>query len=472
MDKKIYNKPLMLDALTVADAGRLLTMGNSLTGKVKATKQGEVGTTKSLKDGAVRVEVEFRYRLDGKTHAIYLGSYPKLSLRELNDKRDKLHVQVKEGVNPKGQLKAKRAQHNAVIEAKITESERLKQAAIEERERIKQEAAAKQARITVRRFFDTWQALELRRRKDGGNDVLRMFNKDVFPLIGEMALEDVKRVHIQEIVDNVTMRGVVRMNKAVLSAVRQMFNFAVDREIIEIDPTARIKKAALGKDNERDRVLSTQEIIDLMVKLPMSGLSETAQLALLIQFATMTRISEVLGARWGEMDTSERIWRIPETKNGKSHEVYLSDYVLTKLKQLRSLTGASPFLFPSTRLDSGVCSKTITKQVADRQRGDNQPMRNRTKQTNALELGGGHWRPHDLRRTGATMAVEMGISPEAVERCLNHTEQSKIKRIYQRASYAAEKRRAWQMLGDKLARLEQEAQTGEPAKVIRLRQVI
>lgn len=470
MTQKIYNKPLMLDALTITDAGRILTMGNSLTGKVKPTKLGETGAAKNLKEGAVRVEVEFRYRLEGKTHAVYLGSYPKLSLRELNDKRDRLHVQVKDGINPKGQLKAKRAQHNAVIEAEITESEKLKQAAIEERERMKQEAAAKQARITVRRFFDMWQALELRRRKNGGEDVLRMFNKDVFPLIGEVALEDVKRAHIQEIVDNVTMREVVRMNKAVLSAVRQMFNFAVDREIIEADPTARIKKAALGKDNERDRVLSTQEIMDLMVKLPLSGLSDTAQLALLIQFATMTRVSEVLGAKWSEIDTNERVWRIPETKNGKSHEVYLSDYTLAKLVQFRQITGASAYLFPSSRLDSSVCRKTITKQVADRQRGDNQPMRNRTKQTNALELAGGHWRPHDLRRTGATMAVELGISPEAVERCLNHTEQSKIKRIYQRASYAAEKKRAWQMLGDKLARLEQEAQTGETVKVIPLRQ--
>ena len=254
--KKVYNKPLMLDALTMNDVGRVLTMGNSVTGKVKATKRGEDGIAKNLKEGAVRVEVEFRYRLDGKTNVLYLGSYPKLSLREINDKRDKLHVQIKEGVDPKGQLKVKRAQYNAIIEAEITETEKRKQAAIDERERIKHEVITKQARITVRRFFDTWQSLELRRRKDGGNDVLRMFNKDVFPLIGEMALEDVKRAHIQEIVDNVTMRGVVRMNKAVLAAMRQMFNFAVDREIIEADPTARIKKASLGKDTERDRVLS------------------------------------------------------------------------------------------------------------------------------------------------------------------------------------------------------------------------
>ena len=289
-------------------------------------------------------------------------------------------------------------------------------------------------------------------------------------MIGEMALEDVKRAHIQEIVDNVTMRGVVRMNKAVLSAMRQMFNFAVDREIIEVDPTARIKKSSLGKDNERDRVLTSQEIIELFKIMPMSGLSDTAQIALQLQFATMTRISEVLAAKWSEVNIQERTWHIPETKNGKTHDVYLSDYALSKIAQLREHTGLTGYLFPSGRLDGGVCSKTITKQVADRQRGENSPMSNRTKQTDSLMLTGGQWRPHDLRRTGATIAVELGISPEAVERCLNHTEQSKIKRIYQRASYAAEKKRAWQMLGDKLARLEREALTGKTSKVILLRQ--
>ncbi len=456
----------MLDALTMIDAGRVLTMGHSVTGKVKATKRGEAGLAKNLKDGAVRVEVEFRYRMDGKTNVIYLGSYPKLSLREIINKRDKLHVQVKEGINPKEQLKVKRAQYNAAIEAEITEAEKLKQAAIEEREKVKYEANIKQSRTTVRGFFDTWQNLELRRRKDNGADVLRMFQKDVFPLIGDMALEDVKRAHVQKIIDDVTMRGVVRMNKAVLSALRQMFNFAVDREIIDADPTSRIKKASLGKDNERDRVLSSYEIIDLFKKMPESGLSDVAQFALLIQFATMTRISEVLSAKWSDINIQEGIWRIPETKNGKTHDVYLSDYALRKIAQLREHTGMTQYLFPSARLDGSLCSKTITKQVADRQRGSHSPMSNRTKQTDSLILTGGQWRPHDLRRTGATIAVELGISPEAVERCLNHTEQSKIKRIYQRASYAKEKKQAWQMLGNKLAGLEQEAFKSESAKVM------
>ena len=185
----------------------------------------------------------------------------------------------------------------------------------------------------------------------------------------------------------------------------------------------------------------------------------------------MTRIGEVLAAKWHDVDLNERTWRIPDTKNGMTHEVHLSDWVITQMERLREITGgATAFLFASIRTGEHVCSKTVTKQVADRQRGDKSPMSGRTLNTTALLLDGGQWRPHDLRRTGATMCASMGVLPEVVEKCLNHVEQSKIKRIYQRASYANEKRRAWQLLGDKLARLEQEALTGEASKVIPLRQ--
>ena len=47
-----------------------------------------------------------------------------------------------------------------------------------------------------------------------------------------------------------------------------------------------------------------------------------------------------------------------------------------------------------------------------------------------LALIGGRWGPHDLRRTGATMMVMLGVLPEVAERCLNHTEQNRVKRIH------------------------------------------
>ena len=34
----------------------------------------------------------------------------------------------------------------------------------------------------------------------------------------------------------------------------------------------------------------------------------------------------------------------------------------------------------------------------------------------ALKLGGGQWRPHDLRRTGASAMAELGALPDVIEK--------------------------------------------------------
>lgn len=80
-------------------------------------------------------------------------------------------------------------------------------------------------------------------------------------------------------------------------------------------------------------------------------------------------------------------------------------------------------------------------------------MSNRSAMAHALLLPGGKWTPHDLRRTGATLMTMMGVLPEVAERCLNHTEENKVKRIYQRHSYAREMADAWMLLGEHLNNL-------------------
>lgn len=65
-------------------------------------------------------------------------------------------------------------------------------------------------------------------------------------------------------------------------------------------------------------------------------------------------------------------------------------------------------------------------------------------------LSGGKWTPHDLRRTAATLMTALGVLPEVAEKCLNHTEESRVKRTYQRYSYESEKREAWRLLGERL----------------------
>lgn len=49
--------------------------------------------------------------------------------------------------------------------------------------------------------------------------------------------------------------------------------------------------------------------------------------------------------------------------------------------------------------------------------------------------------------------TSLGVLPEVAERCLNNTEENKVKRIYQRYGYEPEMKQAWERLGDRLEKL-------------------
>lgn len=325
------------------------------------------------------------------------------------------------------------------------------------------EIAAREARITVNALFDRWASTDLIRRKDGGKEVRRMFEKDVLPLIGSLAAADITKGHVTSVTDALLARGVRRMSKQIFSLMRQMFRFAESRDIVESDPTAKIRKISIGgKDTERDRVLSEDEIRELAARFPSARTKASTEFALWISLGTCCRIGELLKAEWSQINLQTGEWLIPaeNAKNGKAHLVYLSGFSLNKFLALYKINGEWPgndgyptkarWCFPNPTGSGPVCDKTVTKQVSDRQRGDKPVLSRRSPYKDALILNRGRWTPHDLRRTGATLMTALGILPEVAERCLNHVEQNKIKRIYQRHSYEKEMREAWRLLGERL----------------------
>lgn len=110
---------------------------------------------------------------------------------------------------------------------------------------------------------------------------------------------------------------------------------------------------------------------------------------------------------------------------------------------------------PAKHNDRPVHEKSLTKQIGDRQR-NTPPMKGRSPLVDSLKLPGGKWTPHDLRRTGSTLMVAMGVSPEVVDRCQNHKEANRIRRIYQRHDYRTEMHEAWRLLGERLDLLSRE----------------
>ena len=112
-----------------------------------------------------------------------------------------------------------------------------------------------QRRLTVRQLFQRWQATDLQPgiradgkrtgRKDGGEYVRQQFERHVFPSIGDLAATDLRKADVLTVIDAQTAKGQARTASVLLSDLRQMMSFALDRELIEADPLATLKKSRI-----------------------------------------------------------------------------------------------------------------------------------------------------------------------------------------------------------------------------------
>ncbi len=353
-------------------------------------------------------------------------------LKEARTERDTYKEMVKNGIDPN-------------LERTLQE-ERKKQ-----QQRDELEAITKlQARITVRDLFVSWCETDLITRKDKA-EVIRMFEKDVLPDIGGLFVKDVRKGHIAQIIAKLKKREVIFLARNLLKLIRQMFRFAVTSDFIEFDPTASLGiTKTTTKPTERDRTLSELEIRALARQLPDANLLKSTECAIWIALSTACRIGELSKAKFSDLDIENRCWQIPKenSKNKKAHKIYLSDFALEQFKILTSFATNDVWLFPNRDGSSHVCEKSITKQVGGRQTEN--ILSNRSKDNQALILTGGKWTPHDLRRSGATIMGDLGINSDVIDKCLNHTEENKMKRTYQHQKLEDQKAHAWQVLGDRL----------------------
>lgn len=380
----------------------------------------------------------FKYTFGGRRCKLGLGSYRDISLKAARSEADRARELVAQCIDPK----LDRARREADEAAQRDAAERLRR------------------RMTVSSLFEEWFAAEVRRRSDGGQEVRRTFCKDVLPAIGDCYAEEIRRPDVIKILDKVKQRGVNVMTRNLLGDIRQMFNYALLRERIQIDPTFGLKRDTWGKKTERDRFLDEDEIRLLVAKLPAAGLSKPSMAGIWLLLATGCRVGEITATRWEHVDLEKGRLFLPagNTKNRVAHTVFLSDFAKQQLHVLKQEAPDSPFILPGRRPNDDapwttLCPKFLSKQLRDRQLGaDVVPMKNRSKQTDALLLPGGRWTAHDLRRSCATLMGQHGVAPHIIEKCLNHVDPNKIQRIYQRQSTQIEQKEAWLTVGAYLQR--------------------
>lgn len=357
--------------------------------------------------------------------------------------------------------------------------------AAEEAKKIAAEAQAKQQAIddqraadikkdgvvTVHMLFERWADVELKHqqradgqrvgRKDSGEYTRAQFKRRVFDDLGKVEARLVKKSDLMKILDKARAKGQLRTANMLLADLKQMFQFALARELIERNPLDTVTKAKVGgKDVERERVLTIDEIQTLAKKLPKANLTERSSIGLWLMLSTACRISELMNAEWSDVDFSASTWYLPVTKNQRPHTIHLSAYSKKLFEQLQTMRIAetkdgeepSKWIFPNARADGPVCIKSFGKQLHDRQRPpDKEKWKRRAKNTDALELPGGRWTAHDLRRTAATMMAQLGVSTDVIDECLNHKIANQVSRVYIRDRRLPEQARAFDLLGARLS---------------------
>ena len=421
-----------LQALTLADDGRRLADGQGVFGIVRVGAKG------------ISVQFSLRYRSAGAVREIRLGTFPKSSLRQIRDARDGARAQINGREDPLEHKRIERLKKRAEIDVEVRSLE------------------DKLARRTFRQRFNEWVDSALQKRTDKGKEIRRAFEKDVLPVVGDMAMEDVRRSHLMSSLDTIIARGANRLANRMLTDLKQFVKWCQVREYVSVDPLLTVVKRDVGgADGERERTLSNDEICALPNALESANLLETTKHALMLILATNARVGEIIKARKQDINLELKTWRIPleNSKNGDSHVVFLSDLALRHMRTLIGLSDSKEWMLPGLRREdepeTHVGLKSITKQVSDRQLVfyERKAHAKRAANENSLVLGDEKWTPHDLRRTAATLMQELGVLPAVIDKCMNHREQNRMKRIYQRYQYTAEKREAWRLLGVRLEQL-------------------
>jgi integrase len=362
----------------------------------------------------------FMYRVNGKQTMLTIGKYPAISLSSARLKMAQGKEKADKGIDPALEIKEKKAAYNTAPTV----------------ENLVKEYIERYAKINKK----SWEQDE------------RTLNKEVVLLWGKRKAHEVKQREIVLLLDDIVVRGSPVTANRTKSAISKMFNFAVNRGILDASPAVRIEKPA--KETPRERALDENEIRIFWEKLEETAMTEGIKLVLKLLLLTGQRRGEVALAEWKEFDLQNGWWELPgeKTKNKKLHRIPLTEMTLDTLKRVKELSGDSPYLFPAPGGNKSITDHAPTKAV----------------RRNEDIFGLSHFTPHDLRRTVITFMKQLGIDQATVDRVVNHIyKKEKMENVYDQYKYEKEKYSAMNTWSRKLEQIL--TPTDQPSKVIPIR---
>jgi integrase len=251
----------------------------------------------------------------------------------------------------------------------------------------------------------------------------------------------IARADIIELCERLVNDGKPVLANRVQSLVSNVFTFAIDRDLVTVNPCARLRKR--GAETAGTRVLSDGELALFWNRIIFAPVSRRVGLALRLVLLTAARPGEVAGLRRDELthidDPRRAAWTLPgeRTKNGRAHLVPLSAPAIETIRAaLELIEDDNPFVFASPAKDGTPITAHALAVALARFAG--------------MKGGGSAGKswiaepptPHDLRRTCNTRLAALGTPQEIRDRILNHTPRGTEQRHYNVHDFSTEKRAA------------------------------
>lgn len=286
------------------------------------------------------------------------------------------------------------------------------------------EQVTEQQQIALDSIFSTvaahWFALKSSSvTPDYAKDIWRSLEKDIFPSIGEIPVQEIKARTLVEALEPIKARGALETVRRLVQRINEIMIYAVNTGLIDTNPASGVGMAFEKPKKQNMPTLRPEESPKLMRSLLMSNLSVPTRCLIEWQLLTLVRPSEASGARWAEIDLDAKLWKIPaeRMKAKREHIVPLSSQALDILDVMKPISVHREHIF-SSRNDP------------------KQPMNSQTANAALKRIGyAGKLVAHGLRSITSTAMNEAGLNPDIIEAALAHIDKDEVRRAYNRSKY-------------------------------------
>ncbi len=193
----------------------------------------------------------------------------------------------------------------------------------------------------------------------------RSLERDIYPIIGNKPINDLTKSNLLQVIYPHEDLGDHEIAHRLLNRIKLIFDYALAAGITENYPLNGLNKAIAPKPKIKNQLaISANEAHEMLSKIKQSNSSKVIKLYIELLALLFVRPSELRLAKWSEFNMQQAEWNIPveRMKMAAPHWVHLGVQALTILKELRLLTGLTPYLFNSP--DSTKNPQPISKASA------------------------------------------------------------------------------------------------------------